>query len=70
MSLLEKALQGYNYERAALVIVYGTLNVINVIETLLTVTSYKQLLNIRNKLFIFKQEFGNRPEWPSMKLKR
>jgi hypothetical protein len=44
MSLLERALQEGNYELAALTIVYGMLKVIPVAVTLLTVISYKQLL--------------------------
>jgi hypothetical protein len=61
MSLLEKVLQEGNYELAALAIVYGMLKVIHVVETLLTVISYKQLRKHRNKPFVIKQQFGNCP---------
>jgi len=33
--------------------------------TLLRVICYNQLMERRNKLFTFKQEFGNCPEWPT-----
>jgi len=69
MSLLEKALQECDYKFAALIIVYGLLKVINVVDKLLTASRYKQLLEFRNKLFLFKGKFGNRPVWPTIEPK-
>ena len=65
MSLLEKARQECNYELAALVIVYGMLKVIHVVNTFLTATLYKQLLERWNKPSTLKQESGNSPECPA-----
>ena len=65
MPLLEKALQECNYELAALVIVYGMLKVIPVVDKLLADSRHKQLLKFQNKLFLFEGKFGNRPVWPT-----
>ena len=55
MSLLEIALRQGNYELAALAIVNGMLKVIHVADTLLTVISYKHLLNLRDSCFFSKE---------------
>jgi hypothetical protein len=50
-----------------LVVVYVMLKVIHIVETLLTVISYRQLLKFQNKLFLFKGKFGNRPVSPTIR---
>ena len=68
MSLLEIALREGNYELAALVIVCGMIKVIHIVYNSLIMTRYKQLLNPRDKPFLFKGKFGNRPVSPTIEL--
>jgi len=65
MSLLEIALREGNYELAVLTIIYGMVKEIEGVDSLLTMASYKRLLEYRNKLFLFKGKFGNRPVSPT-----
>ena len=70
MSLLEIALREGNYELATLTIIYGMVKEIQGVYSLLTIASYKRLLEYRNKLFLFKGKFGNRPVWPTIMYSR
>ena len=69
MSLLEIALREGNLELAVLTIIYGMVKEIQGVDSLLTMASYKRLLEYRNQLFLFKGKFGNRPVSPTTKLK-